>query len=92
MVDVVCLGPSQLIIYWRTRPGTNSVYEKWHSYTVPQMAFGYFIHNFFAHVSPREVFQSGSLWFPAGGKEPFKDGEIYQEGAMIEALESMSQG
>lgn len=87
VVDVVCLGPSRFFRYWQTRPGSShEAYEKWHSYTVTDMAFGYFIHNFLTHVSPREIVQAGRLWFPEGGKELFKDGEIFRNGALVDSL------
>jgi len=82
VADILCLGESQFIKYWHHNPqGGNGLYEKWHSYRLEKMAYGYFIHNILIHLST--IIQE-SLWFPEHSKEISKDGEIFRSGAMME--------
>ncbi len=77
-LDFVCLGGSRFIRYWHFNPeNEHQMYEGWHSYALPPgRAPGYFVHNVIDAVSPESVFRNNEVWFPAGGKEPFRDGSI----------------
>jgi uncharacterized protein DUF6602 len=76
-VDFVCVGRSRFIRYWHLNPeDERHFYEGWRSYDLPGSAPGYFIHNVIDAVSPDSVFRNRDVWFPSGGKEPFRDGEI----------------
>lgn len=80
VVDLVAHGPGRFVKYWhedpdhRPQPG-----EKWYSYHLPRLAFGYFIQNLVSHLSPNRV---GG--YPQGGKEPQRDGSIYATYAAAE--------
>jgi hypothetical protein len=88
-VDLVCNGPDRFIRLWRNPPrGGRTRYKKWHSYNLPEMAFGYFIHNIVSHLTPRGLPRSGQPFFPRPGKEPRKDGEMYIAGSINQLLES----
>jgi hypothetical protein len=89
VVDLVCNGPDRLVRFWSTPPGeSHASYEKWHSYHLPETAFGYFIHNLISHVMPRGLPRSGQPFFPRPGKELHKDGEIHRAGAFRERLDN----
>lgn len=76
-VDLVCSGTSRFIRYWHFNPANEQEsYEGWHSYHLPDRAPGYFVHNVVDFVSPESVFSNNDVWFPAGGKEPSRDGTI----------------
>lgn len=80
VVDLLCIGKNRFVKYWEYDPNLDglNIHEKWHSYTVRNMAPGYFIHNVLEHLSPETIGYSESLWFPHSGKEIHKDGEIYK--------------
>ena len=85
VIDLVSLGQSHFIKYWHNKPdGTRTLYEKWHSYALENMAYGYFMHNILVHVSPRLIREN--LWFPEHSKEIRKDGDIYRQNALNERL------
>jgi hypothetical protein len=87
VIDLLCLGDSRFVRYWHTSPaGGNGLYEKWHSYVLDKMAYGYFIHNVLLHLSPQYIQKNKALWFPETSKEVRKDGEIFREGALMEGL------
>ncbi len=88
-IDLLCHGPNRLVRYWHTRPGTNAVYEQWHSYDMTDLAFGYFTHNFVSHLLPRGYRRSGPPLYPRDGKERHQDGAVYRRGSLIEALENL---
>jgi hypothetical protein len=76
-LDYVCVGRSRFIRYWQFNPENEKrLYEGWHSYELPGLAPGYFIHNVIDSVSPESVFSNNEVWFPSGGKEPFRDGAL----------------
>ena len=76
-LDFACLGTSRFIRYWHFEPlNDRHFYEGWHSYGLPETAPGYFVHNIVDAISPESVLRNNDLWFPSGGKEVFKDGEI----------------
>lgn len=78
IVNFVCLGESRFIRYWDKEPGfpLRGAYEKWHSYHLQKMAYGYFIHNVLLSLSPKYIDNNQALWFPETSKEFYKDGAI----------------
>lgn len=77
-LDFASLGRSRFIRYWHLSPENERYfYEGWHSYNLPETAPGYFVHNIIDAISPESVLRNNDVWFPAGGKESFKDGEIF---------------
>jgi len=77
IVDLVCLGNSQFIKWWQRNPSGNSgECSKWHSYKLPELAPGYFIHNVLMHMSRERYWPNQDMWFPSESKEYCKDGEI----------------
>jgi len=90
VVDLLCLGSSRIVRYWRERPhGGRGLYEKWHSYALENMAYGYFIHNVLLKLRPDYIRGNKALWFPAESKEIRKDGEIFRRGAIMEMVRPM---
>jgi hypothetical protein len=81
IINHLCLGDSFFIRYWEGDPqyGGDSGYEKWHSYSIPDMAYGYFIHNLLHSLSPRYIEQHQNMWFPPEGKERYKTGDIQRK-------------
>jgi len=76
VVDLLCLGSSQLIKWWEHNPNNeNDEYNKWHSYTLPKLAPGYFIHNILMHMSGERYWLNQDMWFPRESKEFQRDGE-----------------
>lgn len=76
-VDFASIGCSRFIRYWHLTPeDEKNFYEGWHSYALPNTAAGYFLHNVVDAVSPSSVLWNKRLWFPADGKESFRDGEF----------------
>ncbi len=74
-IDYVCVGDSRFIRYWEFNPENEKrFYQGWHSYDLPGLAPGYFVHNCIDSVSPESVFSNNEVWFPPGGKEPFRNG------------------
>jgi hypothetical protein len=76
VVDLVCLGDSRFIKWWKHNPnGPGGAYDRWHSYTLPELAPGYFIHNVLVHMSRDRYWINQEVWFPSESKEFCKDGE-----------------
>ncbi len=76
-LDYVCIGGSRFIRYWHLNPeNQRRFYQGWHSYMLRGLAPGYFVHNVIDSVSPESVFSNSEVWFPRGGKEPFRDGAL----------------
>lgn len=77
IVNFICLGESRFIRYWDKEPGfpLRGAYEKWHSYNLNKMAYGYFVHNVLLSLSPKYVDNNQALWFPETSKEIHKDGD-----------------
>lgn len=74
-LDFAAIGPDRFQKYWNEDPQNPSrPYSSWHSYHLPSLAPGYFIHNVVDSVSPESVFRNNDVWFPATGKEPYRDG------------------
>jgi len=78
IVNFICLGESRFIRYWDEEPGfpLRGAYEKWHSYHLLKMAYGYFIHNVLLSLSPKYIDNNQALWFPETSKEFHKDDDI----------------
>lgn len=73
-LDFAALGDSRFLKFWETNPDTpKRIYNTWHSYRMPRLAPGYFIHNVVDFVSPESVFPNNEVWFPPDGKEQFQD-------------------
>jgi len=76
-LDFASIGDSRFIRYWELTPeDERRMYERWHSYNLPRMAPGYFVHNVIDAVSSESVFSNKEVWFPSGGKEPYLDDKI----------------
>lgn len=74
-LDFASIGPDRFLKYWHFDPTDETrMYESWHSYYLPGLASGYFIHNVVDAVSPESVFRNNEVWFPTSGKEPHRDG------------------
>jgi hypothetical protein len=77
VVDLVCLGDSRFIKWWSHNPtGRGGPYDHWHSYTLPELAPGYFLYNVLVHMSGERYWISQDVWFPPESKEFRKDGEL----------------
>jgi hypothetical protein len=92
VIDLLCLGDSHFIKYWQKTVQGGGTYEKWHSYELRHMAFGYFIHNVILSLTPDHIAINESVWFPENSKEIHKDGEIYRNGAIMERLLGSEEG
>jgi hypothetical protein len=76
-LDFAAIGPDRFHKYWNEDPERPTrPYSSWHSYHLPKLATGYFIHNVVDAVSPESVFRNNDVWFPTTGKEPNRDGTI----------------
>lgn len=77
VIDLLCFGDSHFVKWWDHNPNGNSgEYNKWHSYKLPELAPGYFIHNILVHLSRERYWMNQDIWFPSESKEFQKDGEI----------------
>jgi hypothetical protein len=76
-LDFAAIGDSKFLKYWNLDPETDRrMYQTWHSYRMPGLAPGYFVHNVIDCVSPESVFPNNKVWFPQDGKEQYQDGSI----------------
>jgi hypothetical protein len=76
LLHFFCLSPDTFIRYWDIDPhNPNRLYNKWHSYRLPAMAPGYFLHNVVEAICPHSVGENEALWYPIDGKEDCKTGE-----------------
>jgi hypothetical protein len=76
-LDFSAIGPDRFHKYWNEDPERpQKPYSSWHSYHLPGLAPGYFIHNVVDAVSPESVFRNTDVWFPTTYKEPYRDGVI----------------
>ena len=74
-LDFAAIGPDRFLKYWNEDPQQPSrPHLSWHSYRLPGLAAGYFVHNVVDAVSPESVFRNSEVWFPVSGKEPHRDG------------------
>lgn len=77
VINIICHGENNFIKYWDKDPSDSRItYNKWHSYNLKEMAYGYFIHNILLFLSPEVISPNEKLWFPTNNKEIKKDGEI----------------
>jgi len=77
IIDLLCLGDSIFVKWWKDNPsGENGEYKKWHSYELPELAPGYFIHNILTHISGDRYWINQDIWFPSESNEFNKSGEI----------------
>jgi hypothetical protein len=78
LIHFLCLGDSSFIRYWECNPAIpgKAAYERWHSYHLREMAYGYFIHNVLLALSPEYINASQGTWFPERSKEISKVGEM----------------
>jgi len=76
-LDFAAIGDSRFLRYWHLDPETQSrMHQRWHSYYMPGLATGYFVHNVVDSICPASVFSNNEVWFPTGNKELHKDGDI----------------
>lgn len=80
VINHVCLGDSCFFKFWKSDPGNphdvNSR-EKWHSYSLTNLAPAYFIYNLLYSLCRNSMYINHETWFPANSKENKKTGEIY---------------
>jgi len=84
VIDIVCLGHSHFVRFCYLDPvkiGMPS--QKWHSYRVANLAYGYFIHNCVELTNPQSVAENNAVWYPVEGKENSKDAEIGLTGDLL---------
>jgi hypothetical protein len=74
-VNHVCAGWSLFVRYWRKRPTTDETIRAWYSYSMPNLAPGYFVANALETIAGASVTRNLWAWFPADGKEMYKSGE-----------------
>lgn len=93
-LDFASIGESIFLKYWELDPRREDrrMYESWHSYSLPNHAQGYFIHNAIDAISPESVFSNNEVWFPVGGKEPYRDGYIRAAWAQHKGGTATGQG
>lgn len=74
-LDLACLGYSHFIKWWYLDPESpHQVAKRWHSYRLPEIAPGYFLHNVIAELAGHSVNENTHAWFPPEGKENGRDG------------------
>jgi hypothetical protein len=78
IINCLSVGDSFFSRYWYLNPdgSFNRPYNQWHSYDLQGKAPAYFVMNVVEHLCRHSVAAFDQLWFPSGGKEPFKTGEI----------------
>ena len=69
VVDLVSLGCSSFVRWWKYSPGGDADYENWHSYRLENMSAGYFIANLIDQVSPGTTSLDERFWYPERSKE-----------------------
>lgn len=76
-LDFAAIGESLFLKYWHLDPETGKrMYQHWRAYKMPELAPGYFIHNVVDSVCPDSVEPNTEVWFPAAGKEQYREGSI----------------
>ena len=68
-INHVCVGPSTFFRFWANNPENNAQVDEWRSYSVQQMARGYFVFNALESVVGDAVRKNLWAWFPRDGKE-----------------------
>lgn len=70
------LGEDSFYRFWTEDPTQPNVpVRKWHSYNMPSLAPGYFLHNIVDRTSPESVQNNKHLWYPEQSKELRKTDE-----------------
>lgn len=70
------LGENSFLRFWTEDPiQPNTPTRKWHTYRMPLLAPGYFLHNIIDKSSPVSVQNNQHLWFPEDSKESQKTDE-----------------
>lgn len=91
-VDLVCSGPNRLVRYWEHQPGTRAAgYERWHSYKMKGMSFGYFIHAM-CQRSADGVRLGSREFFPAESKERFVESMAWAPGSLAAWFAQYEEG
>jgi len=75
-VNHVCAGWSLFAKYWPKHPFTGLQMQQWYTYNVDEMAPGYFLVNALESLVGQPIRDNLWAWYPAGGKEIHKSGEI----------------
>ncbi len=82
LVNFATLGPSKFIRYWDLNPENHKqLHERWHSYHLKSLAYGYFLHNVVEAVCGESVVQHEDVWYPRETKEPFRVSTVHAEWA-----------
>lgn len=69
LVNIVTAGQTRFVRYWETPPQDEPPgNQRWSTYDLPEMAFGYFTHNILTHLTPEYHGWRGNDWFPPQGK------------------------
>jgi len=77
IINHISLGKNLFIKFWNYSPeDLSGNYNKWHFYALNNLAPGYFINNVVNTFSKSSVGINQQVWFPSGGKEGNKLGEI----------------
>lgn len=76
IINHICLGENLFIKFWKDSPESFECdYNKWHCYYLYGISPGYFINNI-VYTFSKSVGINQEVWFPKGGKEGYKLGEI----------------
>jgi len=75
VVNHVCAGTSLFVRYWEVNPLTDEAINAWYSYTVSEIAAGYFLANTLEFAIGQPIRDNLWAWFPSSGKEIYKSGE-----------------
>lgn len=71
-INHVCAGPSRFVRFWPDDPFTHARLDKWFSYSMEQLAPGYFVFNALERAVGDVVSRNLWAWFPRDGKELHK--------------------
>lgn len=75
IVNHASIGANTFIKYWSKSPDDGADgYERWHHYTLPGMAPGYFLHNLMSFLADEDLLRGNNIWFPAESKETRRNG------------------
>jgi hypothetical protein len=75
-INHLCVGPSRFVRFWPENPFNNAKMNKWITYSVEQMAFGYFVFNALERTIGDPIKRNLWAWFPREGKEMLRISEI----------------
>lgn len=69
-INTITLNENDFIRFWDDIEENNNAEDapKWKFYSLPNMAFGYFIMNLVQSVSPDSIYLNREFWWPRGGK------------------------